>query len=134
MANFAYINIIQNAPTPFIIIFGMAHAAMTWVIYVYAKDLFREAVRWMLEREVPSRNLMEKSKLDISNHHQEDKMNAISGFIYDKPNMDRNLLMRGAEKIARSSYTVHITRAAIFFGCWGIIAAIKYFYASPPLL
>lgn len=134
MASFSYISIIQNAPTPFIIIFGLAHAAMTWVIYVYAKDLFRETVRWMLKREVSSRYLMEKSKLDISNHHQEDKMNAVSGFIYDKPSMDRDLLMRGAEKIARSSYTAHITRAAIFFGCWGIIAGIKYFYENHPLL
>lgn len=132
MANLAYINIIQNAPTPLIIIFGMAHAAMTWVIYVYAKDLFHEAVRWMAEREVASRHLVEKSKINISNDHPKLRMDAISGFIFDKPSMEKNRLMRGAEKVARSSYTMHITRATIFFGCWGIIAGIRYLYASPP--
>lgn len=132
MANLAYINIIQNAPTPLIIIFGMAHAAMTWVIYIYAKDMFREAVRWMAEREVASRHLVEKSEIDISNDHPKLRMDAISGFIYDKPGTEKNRLMRGAEKVARSSYTMHITRATIFFGCWGIIASIRYFYAGTP--
>jgi len=132
MANLAYINIIQNAPTPLIIIFGMAHAAMGWVIYVYAKDLFREVARWMAEREVASRHLVEKSKIDISNDHPKLRMDAILGFIYDKPGMEKNRLMRGAEKIARSSYTMHITRTTIFFGCWVIIAGIRYFYASSP--
>ena len=132
MANLAYINIIQNAPTPLIIIFGMAHAAMTWVIYVYAKDLFREAVRWMAEREIASRSLLEKSDIDISKDPPKLRMDAISGFIYDKPGMEKNRLIRGAEKVARSSYTMHITRAMVFFGCWGIIAGIRYLYTNPP--
>lgn len=132
MANLAYINIIQNAPTPLIIIFGIAHAAMAWVIYVYAKNLFREIVRRMAGKEVKSRYLIEKSKISSSSQSLEYRMNVIFGIIYDKLSTDRDVIIQEAEKIAWSSYTMHIARATIFFGCWGIIAGIRYFYANPP--
>ncbi len=128
MISFPYIGIIENAPTPLIIIFGMAHAAMGWVIYVYAKDLYCCVGKWMIKKEFTSNKMKRLWNREIGEHHLSSTIREVSETIYGSEKHEH------ISEVARLSYTAHIGRAIIFLGCWAIISSIKYFYMHFPLL
>jgi len=112
MVGFPYIDIIQNASAPVIVLFGLAHAAIGWVVYTIAKDLHT----WMVEffEEMEFRFRADKNARDVNKFVDE---------------------IRSSGRRKMIKFSSYVVKALVFFACWGIIHYIKHIYIinSPPL-
>ena len=135
MLTFPYIDIINSAPTPLVVIFGMGHVAMGWAIYTIAKDMYiylsylavlKEAK--YRQRRLPERalifNFFEIVELMTDARIKED---------FKDTNASPPVPSKTKERIkwlARTSWSAYIVKLLIFCLSWAVIYFIKKGYMN----
>ncbi|MDD9799205.1 MAG: hypothetical protein OXU29_01875 [Gammaproteobacteria bacterium] len=131
MITFPYTDIINDAPAPLVIIFGMAHAAMAWIVFTYAKFFYRWIVGYWVkksmlseEKEKPLANLGDFTPL-LDSYTRPTHATKVS----DSVGVGiRKRIQEEVKRRMQESLAAHVVKCVVFGVCWVIIDTVKYFY------
>ncbi|MDD9815776.1 MAG: hypothetical protein OXU31_07385 [Gammaproteobacteria bacterium] len=131
MITFPYTDIINDAPAPLVIIFGMAHAAMAWIVFAYAKFFYYRIVGFAVKKAMLSE---EKAKHSLNQDEVAAHLNTYANLVRDKdlPNifgfgLQRNI-KEEVKRLMQESPIAHVVKCTAFGVCWAIIDTVKYIY------